>query len=262
MSDSNATITCCPKCRAPLPEGLYQQADAICPACGLVFAKYRAAQDSTYRAKLMRNPAADEPDRDGLLNTLLEIPDSVTKGRFYAGVLGFLIFFIWGAHLTLLDYRTGAINQSFLHGPLLIFHEAGHVIFRILGEFISVLGGTLGQLIMPVVMMIALIRNNQDTLGASLALWLFGVSLLDVAPYIYDALDPQLVLLNGATGEDGGHDWIYLLGKLNLLEQAHFLGGVVHALGVLTLGLTLLWSFVLLQKQWRVVYLKQSPVIR
>ena len=29
-----------------------------------------------------------------------------------------------------MDYRDGEPGSSFIHAPLLVFHEAGHVIFR------------------------------------------------------------------------------------------------------------------------------------
>jgi len=242
--------TNCPKCHAALPAGLYEGTGTTCPSCGLVFSKYRAAQ-SAYRSQLDRSSApADKPH---WLSRFLEVPESVSSGRFYTGAIGWVLFVMWGLDIAALDYRSGEINQSFLHGPLLIFHEAGHVIFRLFGEFVTVLGGTLGQLLMPLVMLFALLRQNHDTLGASLALWLLGISLLDVAPYIYDALAPQLVLLNGATGEDGGHDWIYILRHLGMLAHAHTLGRMVYLAGIVTLLASALWAATLLRKQWYVM---------
>ena len=82
-----------------------------------------------------------------------------------------------------------------------------------------------------------------------MGLWLLGVSLLDVAPYVYDALHPQLTLLNGSVGEEGGHDWIYLLESLGLRAQAQWLGAAVHKLGALLLLLALGWAAVLLRRQ-------------
>ncbi|PYM31744.1 MAG: zinc ribbon domain-containing protein, partial [Candidatus Rokuibacteriota bacterium] len=40
---------------------------------------------------------------------------------------------------------------AFLHGVNLIFHEAGHVIFGFLGEFIAVAGGSLNQVLIPAI---------------------------------------------------------------------------------------------------------------
>lgn len=253
MSKSDISQTTCPKCRATLPKGIDENSGSACPFCGLVFAKYRAAQDPEYRRRVTRRYANINEGRGRWLSMLLTVPTTLSYARFFTGVVGFVCFFLWGGKLALLDYRSGAINQSFLHGPLLIFHEAGHVIFRLFGEFLTVLGGTLAQLLMPVVLMVALLRQNHDTLGASLALWLLGISLLDVAPYVYDARAPQLILLNGATGEEGGHDWIYLLQTLGLLHHAHPLGGLVYMLGILTLLISTGWAATLLYKQWRIL---------
>ena len=47
-------------------------------------------------------------------------------------------------------------NPKFIRGVLLVFHEAGHVIFGLCGnEFLRVAGGTLGQLLMPLALLVA-----------------------------------------------------------------------------------------------------------
>jgi hypothetical protein len=120
----------------------------------------------------------------------------------------------------------------------------------VLGEWMTILGGTLGQLIMPTILGGALLVKNRDPFGASIGLWLLGVSLLDVAPYVYDALHPQLMLLSGTTGEEGGHDWIYLLSSMGLLPKAQLLGGLVHKLGALVVLLALGWGAWVLRRQY------------
>jgi hypothetical protein len=104
------------------------------------------------------------------------------------------------------------------------------------------LGGTLGQLLLPVVIIAAFLWKNRDPFGAAVGLWLLGVSLLDVAPYMYDALEPQLVLLSGSTGEAGGHDWIYLFESMGLRPRAQSIGALTHKLGALVLLLALSWA--------------------
>src|SRR5262249_2787460 len=108
-------------------------------------------------------------------------------------------------------------------------HEAGHVIFRPFGEFVITLGGTLGQLLVPAVLSAALLLKNRDPFGSSIGLWFMGVSLLDISPYVFAALNPKLVLLTGTPGEDGPHDWIYILEAVGLRNQAQLLGTLVHA---------------------------------
>jgi hypothetical protein len=245
-------LTYCPKCgHEPLPKD--QSLPAACPACGVILAK--VAQLSLERAD--RNTAeemqpksllhrrdddvtGDEPSR--LKVILLNPTASVDPVVFWPCAVLWVLFAIWGVNLISQDYRTGEIGASFLHRPLLIFHEAGHVIFRLFGDWVMILGGSLGQLAMPAILGGALLIRNRDPFGASVGLWFFGVSLLDIAPYMYDALHPQLMLLSGTTGEDGGHDWIYLFSSVGLLGKAQFIGGFTHKIGALTVLVSIAWG--------------------
>lgn len=64
---------------------------------------------------------------------------------FWARVSLLVGLAVWSWVLIGMDYRTGEIGSSFIHRPILVFHEAGHIIFMPLGEWLTVLGGTLGQ---------------------------------------------------------------------------------------------------------------------
>ena len=46
---------------------------------------------------------------------------------------------------------SGDALLAFIHGIDLVFHEAGHVIFGFFGEFLAVLGGSLTQVLMPMI---------------------------------------------------------------------------------------------------------------
>jgi hypothetical protein len=72
---------------------------------------------------------------------------------------------------------------------------------------------------------------------------------MDSAPYLYDALHPQLMLLSGGTGEDGGHDFIFLLDSVGLRHQAQRLGLLMHKLGAALTPLALGWAGWLLWMQ-------------
>ena len=198
---------------------------AQCPACGVVMAKAGVAVPRRIRRGRW---------------TLCEA-DSLSAVRLWRLPMA-AVFAVWGVMLILMDYRDGEIGGSFLHRPLLVFHEAGHVLFMPFGEWMTVLGGTLGQLLMPAILAGALLLKNEDRFGAAMGVWLLGVSVLDVAPYIYDALHPQLMLLGGRTGEDGPHDWIYLLSSMGLLSRAQMLGALTHYLGALIVLGASIWS--------------------
>ena len=122
--------------------------------------------------------------------------------------------------------------DAFIHVPNLVFHEAGHVIFSPLGQFMSVLGGSLMQVLIPVVAAIAFIRQEQ-AFGAAICVWWAGQNLVDLAPYIADARALQLVLLGGRTGaEVEGHDWEFVLTRLRLLHRDQAIGRAAHGFGM------------------------------
>ena len=77
------------------------------------------------------------------------------------------------------------------------------------------------------------------------------MNLLDLAPYIYDSLHPQLILLGGHTGEDGPHDWIYLLSRMGQLENAQKWGKVTHTLGGILMLVGLAWALAILWRQFK-----------
>jgi hypothetical protein len=135
-----------------------------------------------------------------------------------------------------------AAGQSVLHLPNLIFHEAGHVIFSPFGRFMTVLGGSLFQCLLPTILAVAFLRQG-DRFGAAVCTWWAGQNLLDVAPYIADARALQLVLLGGQTGREvQGHDWEYLLATLGWMRFDRTLGLGAHRLGLVIMTAALVWA--------------------
>src|SRR5262249_52479316 len=126
---------------------------------------------------------------------------------------------------------------SFIHGIDLVFHEAGHVIFGFFGEFLAVLGGSLTQVLMPVIATVAFLRSRQWASAAVTLFWT-GQSLTDGAIYAADGRARALPL----PAEGLIHDWSYILGRLGLLQSAETVGRLLFALGALTMlaGLLLL----------------------
>jgi hypothetical protein len=238
----------CPKCGPqPLPED--QAFPASCPGCGVIFSRVAEAPLVRELARRRRDEPADDPDRIRWRDLLLHVPEKVDSIAFGARVALLLALALWSVVLARLDVSEGEIGGSFLHRPLLVFHEAGHVIFRPFGEWMTIAGGSLFQLLMPAILAVALLWKNRDPFGAAMGLWFLGTSLLDLAPYVYDALEPQLTLLNGSTGEAGGHDWIYLLDSMHLIPRAQVIGMRVHAAGELVVALGVGWAAWVLKRQ-------------
>ena len=131
----------------------------------------------------------------------------------------------------------------------LVFHEGGHILFLPFGSFMTSLGGSLTQFLVPLVCMATFIVKTRDLYAAAVALWWAGENLVDIAPYVADARALQMILLGGHTGaEVEGHDWEAILGALGWLPYDVALGRASHHIGVLLMfgaigwGAWVLWS--------------------
>lgn len=145
-----------------------------------------------------------------------------------------------------------AIGRSYMHNINLIFHEAGHIIFMPFGRFMTILGGSLFQLIMPLIVMFSFLIKNRNPFGASVGLWWTGQSLMDLAPYIDDAIDQKLILLGGRTGADapGNHDWGNIFIELGNLERHREIATYADSGGTFLMLLALAWGGFMLYKQF------------
>ena len=152
-----------------------------------------------------------------------------------AEALGRLVGFVVLAALTLLVLANGLAMPSgallnFLHLIDLVFHEAGHVIFALFGQFGAILGGSLNQVLIPAVCTGVFLARKQYGSAAVTLFWT-GQSLADVAVYVADGRAMALPLL----AEGLIHDWNFILGTLGLLRAAESLGRLTFALGALTM---------------------------
>src|SRR6185369_6686908 len=112
-------------------------------------------------------------------------------------------------------YASTASTWHFIDNVNLIVHEAGHWIFFPLGEFMHVLGGSLFQILFPVIY-VGYFYFKRDYFSASLLLFWVGTNLVNVSVYAGDAIVMQLPLLGG----DGViHDWNYLLSTTHLISH-------------------------------------------
>jgi len=95
----------------------------------------------------------------------------------------------------------------------LVFHEAGHPLFSPFGETLSILGGTLMQLLVPAAVVVACWTKRQ-AIGAALAgVWLFQNGF-NIARYMADAREQALPLVGG-----GEHDWGTLFERWGVLSK-------------------------------------------
>lgn len=199
----------CPHCQCEQPDENIE-----CPRCGIVFEKYFALQEK--RAREGAEPRPREPRVTEVQEGKEEKPTIGSFGKelflyvnpqinpfyFASRVIVFLVIFIWGLKFIFTPLESNYTAQSFMHLVNLPFHEAGHIIFSPLGKFIATLGGTLGQLFMPLICLGVLLVKTRDPFGASVALWWLSENFMDIAPYINDARALELPLLGGVTGKD------------------------------------------------------------
>lgn len=244
----------CPKCgyqRQPSDTG----SSDVCPGCGLIFSKWMQRRfKSQTKVPATDRSQPDTPSLWGRITPLLfHIEERVDPLHFWSRLAAFVLFFLWGWSFIWMEIESNAIGASFMHNINLVFHEAGHMIFIPLGEFMTILGGSLFQIMMPLIVMGTFLWQQHNPFGASIGLWWAGQSMMDVAPYINDARDRQLMLLGGGTGEDRPwmHDWYNLLGQMRMLEQDHRIASLVDLCGELLMILAMCWGAYLLLLQYR-----------
>ena len=137
------------------------------------------------------------------------------------------IYFLWIAY--------DPMHGSFLDNVDLPIHETGHLLFRILGEFMGIAGGSLFQVIFPVVFVGYFVWQKSYYSAAIVLLWV-GQSILNVWVYAADAVVMQLVLTSGWTGSEGSfHDWNYLLTETGLINSTKKVAGLIRFFGTVTI---------------------------
>ena len=153
--------------------------------------------------------------------------------------------FIWTVQFARAPMSIDSVSPL-LHWPNLVFHEAGHVLFGFFGRFLTVLGGSLFQFLVPLILAVAFLRQKTP-FGAVVCTWWAGENLLDVAPYIADARALELILIGGKTGaEVEGHDWEYLLTQLGWLHLDRTLGLAAWRVGLVMMFGSLAWGAIFL----------------
>jgi hypothetical protein len=127
---------------------------------------------------------------------------------------------------------------TLLDGVDLAIHETGHLVFGPFGEFIGFAGGTLFQLIMPL-LFVGYFWRRGDRHAASVALWWVAQNCGHIATYVADARAQELPLVGG-----GEHDWAYLLGSLGLLSHDQGIARGFRMVGVLLLLASTAWGLI------------------
>ncbi len=244
----------CPKCGYKRKESDTAPEDQ-CPECGIVFSKWLkmqlkplppvdSAPSNTARFNVVRKGAWA-----WLKGKLFHADPDIDAITVYGRLLVLCAAVVWGLKFILADYATlsnGVPESSdiIMSRVNLVFHEAGHLIFSLFGEFMGVLGGSIGQLLMPLIVCLAFLLRFNNPFGASIGLWWLGQSAIDLAPYIADARAKQLMLLGGITGRDSPtfHDWANILGREGWLRYDQQIASAVEFAGEALMVLSFVWG--------------------
>ena len=154
----------------------------------------------------------------------------MNKARFTTAILASAYFIYYCFTFT---------EWHFLDNVNLIIHEAGHVIFSPFGTFIYILGGSLFQILVPIIFAFYFYLRQQY-FSASLVLFWVGQNFINVSVYASDAIAMQLPLLGG---DSSGHDWNNLLTMSGLLKYTNTIGTSIFAVGIFIIICAICFSF-------------------
>jgi hypothetical protein len=107
----------------------------------------------------------------------------------------------------------------------LMIHEAGHLFFSWGGRTLMLLGGTLGELIVPA-LCTGFFSYHRQTYGVVFSLFWFFENFLYIGTYMADARAHNLPLVNSDIG-----DWTILFGQWGILEHDQQIGHFVRFVG-------------------------------
>lgn len=153
----------------------------------------------------------------------------ITTQKFIAFSAGMVLFVI-----VLLANDDGFV--IIIDHANLAFHEAGHIFFGILGSTMGLYGGTLGQLVFPVIAAVTFWRQG-SILAYALALVWGCENLINIARYVADARARELPLVGG-----GDHDWANILSRWGLLSADTTLAALLTTLA--WIGILAIWLWV------------------
>ena len=138
--------------------------------------------------------------------------------------------------LFLLYAMSSASKFLFIDFVNLMIHEAGHPFFSWFGSYtLTILGGTLGELIVPLLCAVAFFWRREIP-GTAFSLFWFFENFLYIGVYMADARAEALPLVGS-----GDHDWNILFTQWNLLLKDTSIGGTTRTLGWLGMVAVCAW---------------------
>lgn len=184
------------------------------------------------------------------INTLKEKAFPFLKTYWFSIILIFWSWFIVKQFYMSLEYNILlAVSYKHVFGfsmiyfvidnLTLIIHEAGHTIFGIFGwRFLTVLGGTLLQILLPFLLFIVSWRSRKIVVSQASLYWL-GFAWLDSAAYCADAYTQDLPLIGNLP--KSSHDFLNILSDMNILNHYKTISWIMFVIGcfILVTGIAL-----------------------
>lgn len=131
-------------------------------------------------------------------------------------------------------FLTGDAWVFLLDNTNLALHEAGHPIVGLFSSRLTVYGGTIFQLLFPILFAHYFRRERQTAGWAASLLWL-AENLMNVGRYMKDARARELPLVGG-----GDHDWTEIFGRWGVLAHDVRIGNSLKIVG-LALAVYAVW---------------------
>lgn len=107
----------------------------------------------------------------------------------------------------------------------LALHEAGHPLFSLFSDRMTVYGGTLAQMGFPLAALSSFYRRRESLSCAFSVMWL-GENLFNIAVYMADARTQLLPLVG-----NGEHDWAEIFSRWGVLNQDTGIAAMVRIAG-------------------------------
>ncbi len=118
-------------------------------------------------------------------------------------------------------------------------HETGHFVFMPLGRTLSILGGSLLEVMLPAAAALFFLGRSWTNLG-SIFLFLAGRHLINVADYMVTAKDPSSVTLLSMEQGPQYHDWFNLFTIFGVLDRSAEISACLRYAAICVMGLALL----------------------
>jgi hypothetical protein len=162
----------------------------------------------------------------------------------------------WALVVWLACYAAFLIYAFRMHGGFLfidlanlVVHEGGHLLFGWAGQTLGVWGGTLLELLVPLLLAGYFFRERQ-AVGFALCAFLFFENFLYIATYMADARAMALPLVTAGDSDFVEHDWNTIFSSLGILRYDTTVAAIVRAVG---------WLGMLACTGWLAARFKTAP---